>query len=118
MFAMRNILKTVLGFFIGFAFLGLVACQLTPQEGAPAINQMDADLANGIAQNQQLAQHNPNALPDNVNQALLPNTTMDEANNAPSEARFNIAVKNVQAKDFFMGLVKDTQYNIIVDPKV
>lgn len=118
MFLVRNSIKAGLFFLMVFVFLGLVACQLTPQEGTPAINQMDTDLANGIAQNQQLAQHNSNSLPDDVNQALLPNMTIDDTNNAPSEARFNISVKNVQAKDFFMGLVKDTPYNIIVDPKV
>ena len=35
-----------------------------------------------------------------------------------SEARFNIAVKNISARDFFLGLVKGTKYNMVVSPKI
>ena len=35
-----------------------------------------------------------------------------------AELRFNIAVVNAPAKSFFLGLVKDTSYNMVVHPDV
>ena len=34
------------------------------------------------------------------------------------EQRFDIAVNNVPAKDFFMGLTQDTKYNMMVNPEI
>src|ERR1700733_13823654 len=40
------------------------------------------------------------------------------AHGADAEPRFNIAVINAPAKSFFLALVKDTPYNMVVHPDV
>ncbi len=48
----------------------------------------------------------------------LPTTSSTEMVNEKQEPRFDINVNNVPAKNFFMGLVKDTPYNITVADQV
>lgn len=60
-------------------------------------------------------------VPAAVDSALLPPLRMDTL--APGEeirqeARFDLSVDGVQAKPFFMGLVKDSPYNMVVHPSV
>ncbi len=59
-------------------------------------------------------------VPEEVADALLPQTTV----NLPSgsiekiEPRFDLAVNRANARSFFISLVKDTPYNMIVHPSV
>lgn len=55
--------------------------------------------------------------PNNVMQSLLPPLIPSE-NKVPLESRFDINVKAVNAQSLFFGLVKDTQYNMVVHPEV
>lgn len=69
---------------------------------------------------QQRLSTSTNELPANVADALLPQSAI----NLPSgtvekiEPRFDIAVKRAYARSFFMSLVKDTPYNMVVHPGV
>ncbi|WJW75537.1 pilus (MSHA type) biogenesis protein MshL [Thiohalobacter sp. IOR34] len=57
--------------------------------------------------------------PAEVQAALLPPLSMALPRAAaPSEPRFDIAVNQVPARRFFMGLVEDTPYNMVVHPEV
>lgn len=56
-----------------------------------------------------------------VNDALMPKPALNLASNHnPQEAeeRFDVAVKDVPARNFFMGLVQGTSYNMVVSPQV
>ncbi len=55
-----------------------------------------------------------------VADALLPAINLDMPDNvtADSEPRFDIKVNRARVKQFFMGLVEGTPYNMIVHPKV
>lgn len=62
---------------------------------------------------EQQGQLPPKSITDGLLPPLLGNTTNDQV-----EARFDVGVDNVQAQAFFLGLVKDTEYNIVVHPEV
>jgi MSHA biogenesis protein MshL len=55
--------------------------------------------------------------PAMVDDALLP-PLLSSVESTETEELFDVAVNNVEAKDFFMGLVKGTPYNMVVHPNV
>ena len=57
------------------------------------------------------------APPNNVIESLL-SPLISSKITAPHESKFDINVKNVDAQSLFLGLVKDTSYNMIVHPEV
>lgn len=63
---------------------------------------------------------NGSQLPSSVSNALLPDlpTQLPTADDNQDLQRFDVSVNNVPAKDFFMGLVKGTRFNMAVDPQV
>ena len=48
----------------------------------------------------------------------IPHAQANHDKFSKNEQRFDIAVYNVPAKDFFMGLIKDTPYNMTVNPQI
>jgi MSHA biogenesis protein MshL len=60
-------------------------------------------------------------VPEAVDSALLPPLRMDPiapADVVRQEPRFDLSVNDVRAGPFFMGLVKDSPYNMVVHPSV
>jgi len=68
----------------------------------------------------QNAQSQSNQLPENVSDALLPSApmSMPSGSVAKVEPRFDISVHHANARSFFLSLVKNTPYNMIVQPGV
>jgi MSHA biogenesis protein MshL len=97
----------------------LFACSSTP---VPPDNRthdlIDSALNNGIETNKQLAAKQ--STPDKVSAALLPSIQLDlpEQTGIDVEQRFDIKVNKTDARQFFIGLVKGTPYNMVVHPKV
>jgi MSHA biogenesis protein MshL len=58
--------------------------------------------------------------PPSVSDALLPDlgAARQSAHSASRDRRFDISVVQVDAREFFMGLVADSAYNVIVHPDV
>lgn len=56
-------------------------------------------------------------LPARVDNALMPGLP-SIIGEGGSESRFDVFVNDVDARSFFMGLVKDTPYNMVVHPEV
>ncbi len=56
--------------------------------------------------------------PKQLDQALMPPLLSDAGSSTPAEELFDISVDEVNARDFFMGLVKGTRYNMVVHPAV
>lgn len=87
--------------------LTLVACQAQPPVSDDIRRALDDEPKPATA---------PTATPAEVNAALLPPLSATPA--APREQRFDIAVKEAPARDFFMGLVDGSPYNMMVHPGV
>jgi MSHA biogenesis protein MshL len=58
------------------------------------------------------------SLPKSVSNALMPGLSSRSEPRAASEQRFDLSVQNVNARDFFQGLVSGTPYNMVVHPGV
>jgi MSHA biogenesis protein MshL len=58
------------------------------------------------------------AVPDAVTNALLDNNTIHAASGKKITERFDVSVRAVPAKDFFLGLVNGTGVNVVVHPDV
>ena len=56
------------------------------------------------------------ALPDNVMNALMPGMRVGLPET--QEDRFDLVVDGLSAAEFFRGLVKGTEYNVVVHPSV
>lgn len=88
----------------------LAACASNGREVSTEIDQA-LDAAAG-------ATTTPTAPPTAVSEALLPPVGVALPGAAVAEPRFDIVVENTDARTFFMGLVQDTPYNMVVHPDV
>lgn len=71
------------------------------------------------AASQQVARDNQtSSVPAEVNKALLDNQSLGAPASKGAYDRFDVSVRNVPAKDFFLGLVNGTGVNVVVHPQV
>ncbi len=94
----------------------LVACKsaMQPNPGDPAINEVYAAIDDGIQHDEASAY----VLPSSLSQAMLPTRTVGASPVQTINQRFDLTVTDVGARTFFLSLVKDTPYNMIVSPDV
>lgn len=94
----------------------LTACSSTDTSGKRLVteNAIDKVVEQQHAQNAQAK-----TVPPEVNKALLDNQTIGSGGSVKSNyERFDVSVRNVPAKDFFLGLVNGTGVNVVVHPDV
>ncbi len=102
---------------IWFAILIICSCTTHQPINGLAVDEMNATLLTAADKNMRLdAKGRHRALPSDISNALMPK--MYHPYQKPHQQRFDIAVENVPAKTFFMGLVKGTSYNMVVSPDV
>ncbi len=90
----------------------LVACS-SPQPTKPSnVTRVFSDATVPVRSNAQT----PTAITD----ALIPdfNQILASSQNMPQQTHINISVNEVDAREFFMGLVVDTEENMLVHPEV
>lgn len=93
----------------------LTSCSTNDEKKLTAEKTMDEV----IAQQQQQKQTGSTQIPTAVTQALLSNESLSSGGFAKkSSERFDVSVRNVAAKDFFLGLVNGTGVNVVVHPSV
>lgn len=94
----------------------LSACQTQPAKEATAITEISAELSKGQAQSSESRVVIP---PPEISAALIPSIDLSlGADTGVGANRFDVRVNNAQAREFFMGLVEDTPYNMVVHPDV
>lgn len=93
----------------------LSSCALTPLDTRDfsTLHSIQDELAHS----QQAAEQDAMP-PTQVSDALLPALPGVKVTTGSMEPRFDVLVDGVEARDFFMGLVKDTPYNMVVHPEV
>lgn len=100
------------------ALASLLGCQsIAPKRSMNDEPVRDITEALKVAQQQNAQLNQGQAAPDSVVADLMPPLT--GSGSAPvQEARFDVSVSNVNARALFLGLVKDTRYNVVVHPDV
>ncbi len=96
----------------------LTSCSTKPPRGGSVADEINKNLQK-ITQ-QASIKNKPGTLPPEVSAALMPplNIEFSGINQTPLERRFDITVDRVNARAFFMSLVKDTPYNMVTYPDV
>jgi MSHA biogenesis protein MshL len=93
----------------------LSACQTQPPKNGTAIDDIREELKQGQQQNA-TQKHLP---PPEISAALMPSIDLNLGNSSSrSLERFDVRVNNAAAREFFMGLVEGTPYNMVVHPDV
>ena len=99
------------------AVLLLTGCAAQPPKDGGTVSKMQEALDPGPAPAATATAVQP---PASVSSALLPPVQLvdEHAGSAASEERFDISVNEVPTRDFLMGLVEGTPYNMVVHPAV
>ncbi|WP_333877190.1 secretin N-terminal domain-containing protein [Methylobacter sp.] len=86
---------------------------------APLQPTKSSNVANAFSDAAPQARNNAKA-PSAVTDALIPDfdQTLSTSQNTAQQTRLNISVYEVDAREFFMGLVVDTEENMMVHPEV
>lgn len=97
---------------------GLAACSSTAPPDLRTLNVIDEALLDARASN--LVSAAPSRPPEEISNALLPpiQLNLPEHSGIDIEPRFDIKVDRANAREFFMGLVEGTPYNMVVHPEV
>ncbi len=95
--------------------LSLSACTLAPPRGDSTHDEISRSLAESRHQSSNLPEQAVN-MPEELRSALTPPLSIDIRGQdmKPIERRFDLTVREAPARAFFMGLVKDTPYNMVL----
>ena len=121
---MNALVKGIQFILLFLVCLILISCKsvaLRPNPGTTSISDMRTIMRNAIAEDRITSHRYRVASSKSINSALMPPLSVNSSNDNNKAAlaeRFNISVNNESAQAFFMGLVKGTQYNIVVSPKI
>lgn len=100
--------------FISFSAAILInGCSNNGNKKIAVENEMSAVVAEQAEHNKKVAQ-----VPAEVTQALLDNNSIKTASGKKFSERFDVSVRGVSARDFFLGLVNGTGINVVVHPDV
>ena len=92
--------------------LMLGACSQTPER--------EGEMQQKMQQAFELPASATSQPPADVSAALLPQVQLQlpGINNSEAEIRFDVKVRRIRARDFFLGLVEGTPYNMVIHPRL
>ncbi len=95
----------------------LVACETMPSRDISVRADIQQAIDEGITSTEIIKDK---LLPPKVSAALLPaiNINMPQADEAQLEPHFDVKVRRVRARDFFLSLVEGTPYNVMIHPSL
>jgi MSHA biogenesis protein MshL len=96
-----------------FAVVFITACSNNTNKKIIAETEMSAIVAEQAERNKKAT-----PVPSEVTQALLDNNTIKTSSGKKFTERFDVSVRAVPARDFFLGLVNGTGINVVVHPEV
>ena len=99
---------------VSLALAGCATTRTPPAADSPYAKMLD-EIEHLRWQDEQAASA-PATLPEEVSRALLP--PLPSTFPAPAEHRFDVDVHDLDARSFFMGLLRDTSENIVLHPEV
>lgn len=99
------------------ACTGAKDAMTVPQKGHPAMTNIQDSIHQGIKDNKQIQNRSAKPLSADISAALLPTLSV-QAQQAQADQYFDYSVKDVPAREFFLGLVKGSHENIIVSPDI
>lgn len=99
--------------------VSLVAnCHTVHPTTPTSYQQIQSEMNNDIQTDKKLDKRSKPHVPYAVNSALMPSMNNYIRPAKEKEPRFDVAANKVPAKEFYMGLIKDTNYNLVLDPKI
>jgi MSHA biogenesis protein MshL len=101
-----------------FLVLCLGACTTNQPIQGTAIDDMNVALHQGEASNKELLKIDDKRNPSQISKALVPDLKARSPRRNYQQRRFDIAVKNVPAQQFYPGLFKDTPMSVVVSPEI
>jgi len=102
------------------ALVGSYGCQRTKMKPKRTMPEMVALYEKGEVVNRRISSAEKSKIPANISAMLMPSIDIDmpEIEDDDDDNRFDIAVKDLPARQFFMGLVAGTPHSMVVNPKV
>lgn len=95
----------------------LTSCETEHPTHQTSIQQSQSILRDSIKEDRKLDARLHN-VPNAVNADLMPSLSHYINHSRTSPMRFDVSANKIPARDFFMGLVAGTQYNMVVNPSV
>lgn len=110
---------------LAFVFAGISSCNVVHPVYPTTGQQIQSTIDQSIGINEKLihrraAAYHPRKvkIPEKVNASLLPSLANYVKPTHYENPRFDVAANNTPAREFFMGLVANTPYNMVVSPAI
>ena len=113
----KNAVKFLGCLILGMLPLLLISCHTNPPIHPTSIQNSEEILTDSIKNDKKLSERS-NRLPSGLNSALLPPLSHYVNPAREAQPRFDVSANKTPAREFFMGLVAGTQYNMIISPNI